>query len=227
MLKQVLTGLSLLIALIGFSNVSYAEAPDELVKRTAEDVLTIVKTDKDIQAGDQQKIFALAEEKILPNFNFDRVSRLVLGKNWSRATPDQKTAFQKEFKTLLLRTYATALSKYKNQTIDYKPFKLMDGASTATVKTAIQQQGGQPIGVDYSLEKQVDSSWKVYDIIIEGVSLVTNYRGQFTQEIRQNGLDSLVKKLADKNKMALAKSSPSTAASATSSATANASATNP
>jgi phospholipid transport system substrate-binding protein len=210
MLKHLLIGLSLFC----FSLTSLAaEAPDELVKRTADDVLAIVKTDKDIQAGDQQKLFALAEEKILPNFNFDRVSRLVLGKNWTKATADQKVAFQKEFKTLLLRTYATALSKYKNQTIDYKPFKLVDGSPTATVKTAIQQPGGQPIGVDYSLEKQTDSSWKVYDIIIEGVSLVTNYRSQFAQEIRQNGLDSLIKKLGDKNKVALAKSQPSTTAS--------------
>ncbi len=220
MLKHWLIGLSLLC----FSVASLAaEAPDELVKRTAEDVLTIVKTDKDILAGDQQKLYALAEEKILPNFNFDRVSRLVLGKNWTKATPDQKGGFQKEFKTLLIRTYATALSKYKNQIIDYKPFKLVDGAPTATVKTAIQQQGGQPIGVDYSLEKQIDSSWKVYDIVIEGVSLVTNYRGQFAQEIRQNGLDSLIKKLGDKNKMALAKSSPNTASTVknTTSATAS------
>ena len=175
-----------------------SESPDALVKRTAEDVMAIVKNDKDIQAGNQDKIFALAEEKILPNFNFDRVSRLVLGKNWTKATPDQKAAFQTEFRTLLLRTYATALSKFKNQTIEYKPLRLADGANTAAGKTVILQPGGQPIAVDYSLEKQADA-WKVYDIVIEGVSLVTNYRGQFTQEIRQNGLDSLIKKLADKN----------------------------
>lgn len=204
MLKRFFIGLSLLC----FASASFAaEAPDELVKRTAEDVLAIVKADKDIQAGSQEKLFALAEEKILPNFNFDKVSRLVLGKNWTKATPDQKIAFQKEFKTLLLRTYSIALSKYKNQTIDYKPLRLADGASTATVKTAIQQPGGQPIGVDYSLEKQTDATWKVYDIVIEGVSLVTNYRGQFAQEIRQNGLDSLIKKLADKNKAAGVKAS--------------------
>ena len=181
-----------------------AESPDALVKRTAEDVMAIVKNDKDIQAGNQDKIFALAEEKILPNFNFDRVSRLVLGKNWTKATPDQKAAFQTEFRTLLLRTYATALSKYKNQTIEYKPLRLADGANTAAVKTVILQPGGQPIAVDYALEKQSDA-WKVYDIVIEGVSLVTNYRGQFTQEIRQNGLDSLIKKLAEKNSAAKAK----------------------
>lgn len=196
-MKRFFTALSLLC----FSMASMAiESPDELVKRTADDVLAVVKTDKDIQAGNQEKIFALAEEKILPNFNFEKVSRLVLGKNWTKATPDQKTAFQNEFKTLLLRTYATALSKYKNQTIEYKPLRMENGATTATVKTLILQPGGQPIAVDYSLEKKSD--WKVFDIVIEGVSLVTNYRSQFAQEIRQNGLDSLIKKLADKNKAA-------------------------
>ena len=204
MLKRLIVGLCLL----SFSVASFAvEAPDELVKRTADDVLTIVKADKDIQAGNQEKLFALAQEKILPNFNFDKVSRLVLGKNWTKATPDQKTGFQAEFKSLLIRTYATALSKYKNQSIEYAPLRMADGAMTATVKTSIVQPGGQPIAVNYTLEKQTDASWKVYDIVIEGVSLVTNYRGQFAQEIRQNGLDSLIKKLADKNKAAGIKAS--------------------
>lgn len=193
------------LTLFCFSVAAFAiEAPDALVKRTAEDVLEIVKTDKDIQAGNQDKIYALAEEKILPNFNFDRVSRLVLGKNWTKATPEQKTAFQGEFRSLLLRTYATALSKYKNQVIEYKPLRMVDGANTATVKTQILQPGGQPIAVDYTLAKETEA-WKVYDIVIEGVSLVTNYRGQFSTEVRQNGLDSLIKKLADKNAAAKAK----------------------
>ncbi|MES2636013.1 MAG: ABC transporter substrate-binding protein [Pseudomonadota bacterium] len=201
MIKNVAKQLIIAASMLCFAGIAAAESPDELVKRTAEDVLAIVKNDKDIQAGNQQKIFELAEEKILPNFNFDRVSRLVLGKNWTNATPDQKAAFQAEFRTLLLRTYATALSKYKNQVIEYKPLRLADGANSATVKTIILQPGGQPISVDYALEKQTDA-WKVYDIVIESVSLVTNYRGQFTQEIRQNGIDSLIKKLADKNKAA-------------------------
>ena len=193
------------LTLLCFSATIFAiESPDALVKRTAEDVLVIVKTDQAIQAGDQEKLFALAEEKILPNFSFDKVSRMVLGKNWTKATPDQKVAFQKEFRTLLLRTYATALSKYKNQTIEYAPLRMAEGSSTASVKTSILQQGGQPIAVNYTLEKQADA-WKVYDIVIEGVSLVTNYRGQFSQEVRQNGMDSLIKKLADKNKAAGAK----------------------
>ena len=201
MIKNFLIALSLFC----FSASVFAiESPDELVKRTSEDVLAVVKNDADIQAGNQQKIFALAEEKILPNFNFDRVSRLVLGKNWTKATPEQKTAFQAEFRTLLLRTYATALSKYKNQVIEYKPMRMIDGSNTASVKTQIVQQGGQPIAVDYTLAKE-ENAWKVYDIVIEGVSLVTNYRGQFSQEVRQNGLDSLIKKLADKNAVAKSK----------------------
>lgn len=205
--------LLLILCMLCISMTAFAiEGPDELVKRTAEDVLATVKNDADIQAGDQDKIFALAEEKIVPNFNFDKVSRLVLGKNWTKATPDQKTAFQAEFRTLLIRTYATALSKYKNQTIEYKPLRMADGASTASVKTAILQPAGQPIAVDYSLEKKADV-WKVYDIVIEGVSLVTNYRGQFAQEIRQNGIDSLIKKLGDKNKAAMAKNAATQKAS--------------
>lgn len=185
-----------------FMNVGLAQAEisaDELVKRTADDVLNTIKSDKDIQAGNQQKIFALAEEKIMPNFDFDRVCRMVLGKNWRSATPEQQAAFQKEFRTLLLRTYASALGKYRDQVIEYKPMRAEAGAKNVSVKTQILQPGGQPISVDYSLVK-AENGWKVYDIVIESVSLVTNYRSQFSSEIRQNGLDSLNKKLADKNK---------------------------
>jgi len=187
------------VALMGVMQLAVADvAPDVLVKSTADDVLAIVKKDKDIQAGDQKKIFALAEEKILPNFDFDRVSRMVLGKNWSRASKEQQDAFQKEFRSLMLRTYATALGKYRNQTINYKPLRAEPSDKEVTVKTEIVQPGGQPIAVDYSLEK-TGEAWKVYDIVIEGVSLVTNYRGQFSNEIRQSGMDGLIQKLADKN----------------------------
>ncbi len=194
--------LLLSMALLGFASFALAEmAPDVLVKTTAEDVLQIVRNDKDIQAGDQKKIFALAEEKILPNFNFERVSRLVLGKYWTRANKEQKEAFQREFRSLLLRTYAMALSKYRNQTIEYKPLRSQPGDTKVTVKTLIIQPDGPPIGIDYSLEK-FPEGWKVYDIVIEGVSLVTNYRGQFSDEIRQSSLDGLIQKLTDKNKKA-------------------------
>lgn len=201
-MKRFLMALGLFI----FSVTAMAElGPDELVRRTVDDVLASVKSDKEIQAGNQARIFALAEEKIVPNFNFEKMSRLVLGRNWTSASAEQKVAFQAEFKTLLLRTYATALSKYKNQTIDFRPFRMESNESIATVRTMIRQPGGQPIAVDYTLDKSGDTGWKVYDIVIEGVSLVTNFRSQFAQEVRQNGLDSLVEKLADKNKVAMAR----------------------
>jgi phospholipid transport system substrate-binding protein len=190
------------LTLVAFANCVMAEvAPDVLVKSTADEVLAIVKKDKDIQNGDQKKIFALAEEKILPNFDFDRVCRMVLGKNWNSATKEQQEAFQREFRSLMLRTYATALSKYRNQTIEFKPLRAQPNDTEVTVKTQILQPGGQPVGVDYSLEKKAEG-WKVYDIVIEGVSLVTNYRGQFSNEIRQSGMDGLIQKLVEKNKSA-------------------------
>lgn len=189
-------------SLLTYFSVANADiGPDALVKQTAEEVLTIIKNDKDIQAGNQHKVFAIAEEKILPNFDFDRVCRMVLGKNWKSATPEQQASFQKEFRSLLLRTYASALGKYKDQVIEYKPLRAEPDAKDVTVKTQILQPGGQPIAVDYSLTKTANG-WKVYDIVIESVSLVTNYRSQFSNEIKQNGLDSLIKKLAEKNKAA-------------------------
>ena len=199
---KLLIGVSLLVSLFTSAAMASVEiAPDVLVKQTADDVLTIIKNDKEIQAGNQQKLYALAEDKILPNFDFNRVSRMVLGKAWKVATPEQQAAFQKEFRSLLLRTYSVALGKYKDQTIEYKPMRSEPDAKNVTVKTQILQKGGQPVAVDYSLVKG-DSGWKVYDIIIENVSLVTNYRSQFSNEIRQNGLDSLNAKLADKNQSA-------------------------
>jgi len=193
---------SLILGVVFFWASACAQAnipADVFVKGVADDVLTIVKKDKDIQNGDQEKIFALAEEKILPNFNFDHVCRLVLGKNFSKASKEQQDAFQREFRTLLIRTYASALSKYRNQTIEYKPMRDISDDKQVTVKTQILQPGGQPIAVDYTLE-QMGDVWKVYDITIEGVSLVTNYRGQFSNEIRQGGMDGLIQKLVEKNK---------------------------
>lgn len=188
--------------LIAFVATAYAEvAPDLLVKQTAQEVLTIIKNDKEIQAGNKQKLYAVIETNILPNFDFDRVCRMVLGKSWRSATPEQQATFQKEFQSLLLRTYASALGKYKDQTMEYKPFRLEADAKNANVKTQILQSGGQPVEVDYDLIKS-ENGWKVYDIVIESVSLVTNYRSQFSSEIRQNGLDSLNKKLEEKNRLA-------------------------
>ena len=196
MFKKIFFFIALIFVSINlFANIG----PDELVRKTADDVISIIKQDKDIQAGDTNKIYKLAEEKILPNFDFESISRLVLGKAWRTATDDQKTQFKYEFKNLLLRTYAVALSKYKDQKIEYKPLRMKPTDEIVTVKTEIIQSGAQPIDVDYALAKQ-DNSWLVIDIIIEGVSLVTNYRSQFASEIKRNGMDSLIKELANKNK---------------------------
>ena len=196
MFKKIFFFIALIFVSINlFANIG----PDELVRKTADDVISIIKQDKDIQAGDTNKIYKLAEEKILPYFDFERISRLVLGKAWRTATDDQKTQFKYEFKNLLLRTYAVALSKYKDQKIEYKPLRMKPTDEIVTVKTEIIQSGAQPIDVDYALAKQ-DNGWLVIDIIIEGVSLVTNYRSQFASEIKRNGMDSLIKELANKNK---------------------------
>jgi len=174
-------------------------APDVLVKTTATDVLDIIKKDKDIQSGNMTKITALAEEKILPHFDFDAMSKSVLGKNWREASKEQQAQFVTEFRTLLVRTYASALSKYRNQTIDYKPFRAQPGDVRVTVKTQILQSGGPALPIDYVL-KLTGDAWKVVDISIEGVSLVTNYRGQFSNELKQTDMSGLIQRIADKNK---------------------------
>ena len=173
------------------------QGPQELVHKTTDDVLLVLKNNQEIHT-DKQKIYQLAEEKILPNFDLERISALVLGKTWRSIDETQKQKFQAEFKTMLLRTYAVALGKYKDQEIEFKPLRMEPGDKQATVKTQIIQNGAQPISVDYVLAK-TENSWKVFDIAIEGVSLVTNYRSQFAGEIKNNGIDSLISKLSEKN----------------------------
>ena len=176
-------------------------APDALVKQTSEDVLEIVKKDKDIQAGNKQKIYALVDAKVLPHFDFNRMTQLAVGKSWRQATPAQQNTLVKEFRTLLVRTYSTSLSTYKNQTIDYKPLKMQPGDTDVSVKTVVKQSSGQPVSIDYSLRKNADG-WKVYDVVVDGVSLVTNYRNSFDSEVHRSGIDGLIKSLVDKNRTA-------------------------
>ncbi len=179
-------------------------APDVMVKNTANEVLEIVRKDKDIQAGDTQKIVAITQEKIVPHFNFERMSRMVLGRAWVKASDEQKDKFQTEFRNLLVRTYSSALAKYRNQTIDYKPLRAAAGDMEVVVRTQIVQPGGPPIPIDYSMERK-DDAWKVYDVKIDGISLVTNYKGQFATDLRQGNLDVVIQKLVDKNQQLLNK----------------------
>ena len=175
------------------------EGPDALVKRVTDELLAIIKADKDLQAGNQRKVTEVAETKVLPHFDFARMTRLAVGRNWQQATEAQKEALVKEFRTLLVRTYSSSLSAYRNQTIEVKPSKVAAGDKEATVRTAVIQQGGPPIPIDYSMEKEA-AGWKVYDVVIDGVSLVTTYRGSFNDQIQKGGIDGLVKTLQDRNK---------------------------
>ena len=174
------------------------EAPDALVKRTTDEVLAIIKADKDLQSGNISKVVQLAEQKVLPHFDFERMTRLAVGRNWNQATPEQKQALTKEFRTMLVRTYSSSLSQYRNQTIEVKPAKVGAQDKEATVRTAVIQQGGPPIPIDYAMEK-MDSGWKVYDVIIDGASLVTTYRGTFNDQVQKGGIDGLLKTLQDRN----------------------------
>ncbi|HSU76557.1 MAG TPA: ABC transporter substrate-binding protein [Burkholderiales bacterium] len=175
-------------------------APDVLVKTITDDVTTMIKKDKDIQAGDTKKAADLIESKIVPHFNFTRLARLAMGRNWRSATPEQQKALASEFKTLLVRTYSTALVNYKGQQIDYKPLRAKPEDSEVTVKSEVKPSGStQPVTIDYELEK-TSNGWKIYDVKVEGVSLVTTYRDTFATEVREGGIDGLIKSLAAKNR---------------------------
>jgi phospholipid transport system substrate-binding protein len=180
------------------------EAPDALVKRVTGEVLAVIKADKDLQNGDMRKISELAEVKVLPHFDFARMTRLAVGKNWAQASDAQKEALVKEFRTLLVRTYSTSLAAYRNQTIEVKPVKMAAGDKEVTVRTAVVQQGGPPIPIDYAMELDA-SGWKVFDVVIDGASLVTTYRGSFNDQIQKGGIDGLVKTLAERNQAPAAK----------------------
>lgn len=173
-------------------------APDALVKTTTQDVTTLLKRDKTVYANDMQKLYALIDAKVLPHFDFNQMTMLAIGRYWRQATPAQQQELIKEFRTLLVRTYANALAAFNNQTIEFKPFTMTAGATDVTVQTQVKQPGAQPIPIDYSMEKTA-AGWKVYDVTLDGVSLVLNYRGSFGTEIRNNGIDSLIKTLAARN----------------------------
>ena len=174
-------------------------APDALVKKISDEVISIVKQDKDIQAGNQKKINELVDAKVLPHFNFSHMTALAVGRNWPKANAEQQKSLISEFRTLLVRTYSSALTTYKNQVIEFKPLRAAAGDMDVTVKTQVKQPGTEPVSIDYGMEK-TPTGWKVYDVVVGGVSLVTNYRETFNAEIRDSGVDGLIKSLASKNR---------------------------
>ncbi len=175
------------------------EAPDVLVKRVAEDVLQTIRSDKDLQAGNQAKVKQLIESKLAPNFDFTRMTALAMGRNWRSATPEQQKALTDEFRTLLVRTYSGALSNYRDNTMDYAPLRMNPGDTEVTVRTSVRRPGQAPVQIDYSMAKAPEG-WKAYDVIVAGVSLVTNYRDEFNDAVKSSGIDGLIKTLVAKNK---------------------------
>lgn len=181
------------------ASIAAQEAPDALVKSVTDDVLSILKQDKDLQAGDHRKAMSLIEDKVSPHFDFPRMTSLAVGQGWRQANPGQREALTREFRTLLVRTYANALTSYRNQTVTVKPSPGAPKEGDTSVHTEINQPGTKPITVDYRLAKSGDS-WKVFDVAIDSVSLVTNYRGSFATEISKGGPDGLIKSLQEKNR---------------------------
>ncbi len=197
MLKKLIILAIVVVGLNSHSAVAQ-ESPDALVRKNTTEILAALKADKDLAAGNQKKIEKLADEKILPLFNFVRMTQLAVGRNWRDASDAQKKSLIDEFRTLLVRTYSTSLTQFRNQSIDVKPLKVAAADTEVVVKTQVIQPGGQPIPIDYSMEKSGDS-WKVYDVLIDGVSLVTNYRSSFNTEIQKSGIDGLIKSLSERN----------------------------
>jgi phospholipid transport system substrate-binding protein len=176
--------------------------PDGLVKTLVADVMNTIKADKDIQAGNINKVMALVDSKIVPYTNFQKTTQMAMGKNWSRATPEQQKLIMTEFKTLLTRTYAGALTQVKDQTVTYKPFRMEAGDTDVVVRSQVMNKGDS-IQLDYRLEK-VGDTWRLYDLNVLGAWLIEAYRGQFNNQISTNGIDGLIKFLQDRN-AALAK----------------------
>ena len=193
-------GLCFWVSLMVISLGARAEmtAPDVLIKNIAQQVVSIVKQDKDIRAGDKKKILALVDAEVLPNFDFERMTQEAAGKNWRKATPEQKKTLVAEFRNLLVNTYTNTFKSYKDQTVEVKPLLTPKGADEVTVRTSIVKPGTEPISVDYEMEKTA-GGWKAFDLTVDGVSLVITYRSTFDELVEQSGIDGLIKNLVDKN----------------------------
>lgn len=186
---------------LGFCAVAQEVAPDQLVRNITQDVISVVRQDKDIQSGNARKIAELVDSKVLPHFNFQRMTQLAVAVNWRKASPEQQKALTQEFRTLLVRTYSSALSSYRDQAIDVKPLRARPEDTEVTVRSEVKQRGAQPVTIDYDMEK-TSGGWKVFDVKVGGVSLITTYKEEFSNQVRDAGLDGLIKTLAGKNRQA-------------------------
>ena len=173
--------------------------PDTLVKNVTLEVVELIVKDKEIKSGNKAKLIEVIESKVLPHFNFGSMTALAMGQNWNKATPEQKKRITDEFKTLLVRTYASALAAYSDQKLDFRPLRAKPTETDVTVNVRVLQPGAQPVTIDYSMEKTA-SGWKVYDVNVGGVSLVANYRTEFATTVRESGVEGLIKSLQNKNR---------------------------
>ena len=195
-MTRILTLLCAALMGFSFSAVAADATPDVLVKSTADEVLSIIRTNKD-----KATLRRLAEQKVLPHFDFRAMTQLAVGQYWRQATPEQQKALEDEFRTLLVNTYTTSLSTAATgqESVDVRPLQVKPGDNDITVRTAVRTPNRQPIAVDYRMNR-TPNGWKVYDVIVENLSLVTNYRGSFASEIGRSGIEGLVKVLQSKNR---------------------------
>jgi len=197
-----MTRILVLLAAVLAAGVAQAQEltpPDVLVKQVTLEVVDLIAKDKEIRGGNRAKLIGLINEKVLPHFNFVAMSALAMGQSWNKATPDQKKRVTDEFKTLLVRTYASALASYSDQKFDFRPLRAKPSDTDVTVNVRVLQPGTQPVPIDYSMEK-TPSGWKVYDVMVGGVSLVANYRTEFNNLVRESGVDGLIKNMSAKNR---------------------------
>jgi len=173
--------------------------PDVLVKQVTLEVVELIAKDKEIRGGNRAKLIGLINDKVLPHFNFTSMAALAMGQSWNKATPEQKKRVTDEFRTLLVRTYASALASYSDQKFDFRPLRAKPADTDVTVNVRVLQAGTQPVPIDYSMEK-TSSGWKVYDVVVGGVSLVANYRTEFNNLVRESGVEGLIKNLNAKNR---------------------------
>jgi len=173
--------------------------PEDLVKKMTQEVLEAIKSDKQLAAGDRQKAIKLAEEKILPHVDFEEATRLAVGRGWKEATPEQRKKLVAEFRNMLVRTYSNAISAYEGQTMKVQPVRMKPGDTEVTVHNQFIRPGNpKPVLLDYAMRK-TEKGWKIFDIVVEGVSLVLTYRSEFDAVVKQDGIDGLIKRLSQKN----------------------------
>jgi len=200
MAKQILIGLVAAFCAVALPTGAQGMAPpDVLAKSVTDEVLAVLRADKDIQAGNRKKVVDLVETKVLPHFNFVRMTQLAVGRHWREASPEQRNLLVQEFRTLLVQTYAATLAAYRDQAIEYRPLRMQPDDTDVVVRSLINQSGGKPVSVDYKFHRN-DAGWKVYDVVVGDLSLVQSYRGSFNTEVQKGGIDGLVKAITEKNK---------------------------